>query len=276
MAELTVRRLMVDMDQPIARDWCDGDVFRSAFLNALSMSFPQGEQFFIDSVRQGAAQLAPEQRDALGRDIKGFVGQEATHRHLHSKYNGHLADLGYVNGWEARIVRRSAWLRGKDVRHCVAVTAAYEHFTAVLARWVLSHPHVLGARDERLKTLWLWHGAEESEHRSVAFDLYRALGGDERWRKRWFVRATWLFVTDALRQTISHLHHDKQLWRWATWRSAGVFLFGKQEGLVRTTWRDWRAYFRPDFHPDQEDDSVARSWLQTNAVKFQTVGQTQR
>ena len=53
MTELVVRRLLVDMEQPIARHWCAGDAFRTAFFNALSMSFPVGEQFFIDSVREG-------------------------------------------------------------------------------------------------------------------------------------------------------------------------------------------------------------------------------
>ncbi|MBK6595389.1 MAG: metal-dependent hydrolase [Burkholderiales bacterium] len=42
------------------------------------------------------------------------------------------------------------------------------------------------AAKDRLKTLWLWHSAEESEHRSTAFDIYLALGGSREWRVRVF------------------------------------------------------------------------------------------
>ena len=46
-------RLLIDLEAPIARHWNGGDAFRTAYFNALSMSFPVGEQFFIDSVRDG-------------------------------------------------------------------------------------------------------------------------------------------------------------------------------------------------------------------------------
>ncbi len=272
MTELVVRRLMVDMEQPIARDWCDGDAFVSAFFNALSMSFPQGEQFFIDAVRDGVASMDETQRAAYAAMAKGFVGQEATHRHLHGQYNQHLLDLGYVNAWEQRILARRRWLEGQDVRHWLAITAGYEHFTAIFAQWLLQHPEVLGRQDLRLKTLWLWHSAEESEHRSVAFDVYRALGGSEKWRKRWFRRVTWFFLTDTLRQTVSQLAHDGQLWRGSTWRSAWRLAFGAK-GLVTHTWSAWRAYFAADFHPEQDDDALSKAWLVDHHAEYRVVGQ---
>ena len=57
MSELAVRKLLVDLNTPFDTRWCGGDAFKSAFFNALSMSFPVGEQFFIDSVREGAKQM---------------------------------------------------------------------------------------------------------------------------------------------------------------------------------------------------------------------------
>ena len=45
MSDLIIRRLLVDMEPPVARHWCANDPFRTAFFNALSMSFPVGEQF---------------------------------------------------------------------------------------------------------------------------------------------------------------------------------------------------------------------------------------
>jgi len=52
MTDLVVRRLLIDLETPVARHWNGGDAFRTAFFNALSFSFPAGEQFFIDSVRR--------------------------------------------------------------------------------------------------------------------------------------------------------------------------------------------------------------------------------
>ena len=72
-AEPVVRRLLVDLDTPLPRHWCGGDAFRTAWFNALSMSFPVGEQFFIDAVRTGAATLLPEQRAAFEPAIRAFI-----------------------------------------------------------------------------------------------------------------------------------------------------------------------------------------------------------
>ena len=271
MTDLVVRRLLVDMEAPLERHWCDGDAFRSALFNALSMSFPVGEQFFIDSVRNGFKALSPELQARFKDQVQGFVGQEATHRRLHSLYNQHLDKLGYRNEWEARAREQLQLFEGVDPRHWLAVTAANEHFTAILADWTLNNPGVLGGRDARLATLWLWHSAEESEHKSVAFDLYQALGGNHEWRVRWFWRITWSFLYETIRQTLLNLHHDRALWKWSTWKSAASHLFGPR-GLVRQTFRPWKRYLRPDFHPSQQDSSASERWLAEHQHQFVPVG----
>src|SRR3954470_16333052 len=106
MTELVVRRLLIDLDTPVPRRWAGGDAFRSALYNALSMSFPLGEQFFIDSLRSGMKQLPDDQRERLAAEVQGFIGQEATHRRIHALFNGHLEKLGYANTWEKRIAER--------------------------------------------------------------------------------------------------------------------------------------------------------------------------
>jgi predicted metal-dependent hydrolase len=271
MTDLVVRRLLVDMEAPIDRHWCAGDPFRTALFNALSMSFPMGEQFFIDSVRNGFKALAPRQQERFQAEVQGFVGQEATHRRLHSLYNGHLDRLGLVNHWEARARERLRDLEGVDVRHWLGITAANEHFTAILAEWMLRNPDLLGERDPRLATLWLWHSAEESEHRSTAFDLYHALGGSHAWRVRWFRRVTFIFLGDTLRQTASNLRQDGTLWKWSTWKSAAAHLFGRR-GLVRQLFRPWKQYLRRDFHPSQQDSSASERWLREHQDQFAVVG----
>jgi predicted metal-dependent hydrolase len=260
MTDLVVRRLLVDMEAPIARHWCAGDAFRSALLNALSMSFPVGEQFFIDSVRDGLKALPTDRQEEFRAEVQGFIGQEATHRRLHALYNVRLDKLGLVNAWGPRAAERTKLMRGLDARHGLAITAANEHFTAIMAEFMLQNPDLLGHQDPRLATLWLWHSAEETEHKTTAFDLYQALSGNHEWRITWFRRVTVMLLSDLLRQTVNNLHHDGTLWKWSTWKSAATYLFGKR-GLVRLTYKPWREYLRRDFHPNQQGAEASRRWL---------------
>ncbi|MBA3771896.1 MAG: metal-dependent hydrolase [Ramlibacter sp.] len=271
MTALVVRRLLVDMEAPIARHWCGGDAFRTALFNALSMSFPVGEQFFIDSVRNGFKTLPAEKQARFRTEMHGFVGQEATHRRLHALFNEHLDKLGLVNQWAPRASRRLKLLEGQDPRHAVAITAANEHFTAIMADWMLRNADFVASDDARLTTLWLWHSAEESEHKSTAFEIYQALEGTHAWRITWFRRITAIFLGDTLRQTVNNLRRDGTLWRWRTWKSAASCLFGRR-GLIRQAYRPWREYLRRDFHPSQQDSSPAQRWLDEHADRYTAVG----
>lgn len=266
-----VRRLRIDLETPFARHWFGGDAFRTAFANALSMSFPLGEQFFIDSVRAGVAALPEAARARFAGELQGFVGQEATHRRIHALFNAQLEKQGHENIWEARIRERIKRMEGLDARHAVAATAANEHFTAVLADWLLRRGEWFERTEPRLVTMWLWHASEEMEHRSTAFDVYLALGGDARWRRRWMRRVTWYFLSDLAIQTWRNLKHDRVQWRCSTWRSALAFLFGRA-GVVRCGFKAWRAYFRRDFHPSQSDGSPGSDWLAGHREAYTSVG----
>lgn len=270
MTELVVRRLMIDLDTPFSRHWYGNDAFCSALFNALSMSFPVGEQFFIDSVRNGYKALPPEAQAKFKEEVQGFVGQEATHRRIHSLFNAQLEKFGLVNKWGAQVQGRLALLAGTDVRHALAITAANEHFTAIFAEWMLRNHDLLDGCEPRLKMLWLWHSAEESEHRSTAFDLYRALGGNDEWRIKWFRRITYIFLRDLLSQTIDNLRRDGTLWKWDTWRSGIRYLFGKR-GLLRNNYKPWREYLKSDFHPNQQDSQLSERWLADNVANYSLV-----
>jgi predicted metal-dependent hydrolase len=271
MTDLVVRRLLIDLQTPFIRNWCGGDAFSTAFFNALSMSFPFGEQFFIDAVRDTVATLPAEAQEKYRAQVRGFIGQEATHRRIHTLFNGHLEAQGLKDGWTARAAKRMELMEGADPRHALAVTAATEHFTAMFAEWLLAHPDVLDGAEPRLRTMWLWHCAEELEHKSVAFDVYKAAGGSDPWRARWFRRVTVMFLGDLLRQTVDNLRHEGQLWKWATWKSAAHILLSR-DGLLRANWGAWRSYFRADFHPAQQDSSLSARWLENNRAQYTAVG----
>ena len=272
MTDLVVRRLLIDLDTPIAARWNGGDAFRSAFFSALSMSFPVGEQYFMDSVRNGLKTLPEPERQKFAQEVQGFVGQEATHRRIHSLFNGHLAKLGFKNDIERRALKRLKANAHRDVRIHVAATAATEHFTAIFADWMLHHPEALDGAEPRLKTLWLWHSAEESEHRNTAFDIYQAISGNHAWRLRIFRYITVIFLTDVLRQTIQNLWHDDSLFKWSTWQSGFKLLMAK-DGMFRGNYGLWRDYLAHDFHPSQHDASISKQWLLENTSQFTVVGQ---
>lgn len=271
MTALVVRRLLIDLEQPVARHWCNGDAFLTAWFNALSMSFPVGEQFFIDSVRNGLKALPPEQQARWKDEVQGFVGQEATHRRIHALFNAQIERHGLINAWEPRARARLKQVEGTDPRHGLAITAANEHFTALFAEWMLAHPQRLDGCEPRLKALWLWHSAEEAEHKNTAFDLYQALGGSHAWRVKWMRRVTLIFLTDTLRQTLHNLRRDGTLWRWGTWRSAWQLLLAR-DGLLRSSYAPWRAYFRDDFHPSQQHSTLSQQWLDANRGLYKAVG----
>ena len=270
MTEAVVRRLLIDLETPPARHWCGADAFRTAWFNALSMSFPSGEQFFIDAVKAGVQTLPEAERERFEPAVRAFIGQEATHRRIHALFNTHLAARGLVNHWEARALRRMRVFEGKDVRGPVGATAATEHLTSILAEYLLGDPWTLEGAEPRFVTMWLWHASEETEHRATAFDVYRALGGDETWRLRFFRVVTMYFLLDSLRQTINNLWHDGTLWQWSTWTSGWRLLFGRR-GIVRTLAGPWRRYRRADFHPAQQDASRAVEWLREHATQFEVV-----
>ena len=263
--EMPVRKLSLDLSAGFDRHWHSGDAFRSAYYNALSMSFPLGEQLFINAVQDSAA-LLPEPTTAqdftLRAQIKDFSAQEATHRYVHAQYNAQLAKQGLVNHVEERIAKRDDFAKTKQIKpiHRLAVTAAYEHYTAVFASILLANPQTMAGADAQMRKIWLWHSMEESEHKAVAFDVYQALGGNYAWRVRWFMYASIVFAFDVLRQTTNNLWHDGTLFKPSTWWSATTFLLGRPSrgnGWVWMMTGPLLDYFKRDFHPWQHDNRPA-------------------
>jgi predicted metal-dependent hydrolase len=269
---LPVRRLRIDLSAGFGPLWCGGDAFRTHYLNALSMSFPVGEQFFIDSVKQGVATLPPEARARFADAVAGFVGQEATHRFLHARFNEELARQGLKNrweGWAAWRIERGKYLPAVNL---VAVTAAYEHYTAVLARGLLVHPAWLEGAEPDLALLWRWHAVEECEHKAVALDVYRAMGGGEGRRAAWFVYVSLVFFVESSLQTFLNLRRTGLWRRPRTWAQALRFLFGR-DGLYRVNARPLAGYLRRGFHPaDSPDAPEMARWLEAQRERYSIVG----
>ena len=267
---LPVRRLRVDFAGGFDRLWNGGDAFRTHYLNALSMSFPVGEQFFIDSVKRGVKTLPAQQQAEWAEELRGFVGQEATHRFLHAQFNAELERQGLVNHWQHWAARRVEKSKDFAPLDHVAITAAFEHFTAVLATGLLTHPDWLAGAPPDLALMWRWHAVEESEHKSVAFDVYRAMGGTERRRRLWFIYITLQFFFESNLQTFLNLWRSGHWWRPRTWWFAARFVLGRG-GLWWTSAGPLASYLRRGFHPSPLGNAAEMSeWLaaQRNAYSI--------
>lgn len=271
---LTVRKLTVDLASGFGRHWHSNDAYRSMYYNALSMSFPVGEQSFIDSVRDTMDQLPDDPKyDRLRADIAQFIGQEATHRHLHGQYNAQLARQGLKNHWENWAIWRInlAKKRGLPKMHMLAVTAAYEHCTAVFGDGALRYDTWLAKAEPKMRLMWRWHAAEETEHKAVAFDLYRALGGGERRRVLIYLYVLLMFALESHAQTISNLWRDGTLFKPSTWWGFTTMFFGR-EGVVWKCTGPMLHYCSPTFHPNQHGDPhLAEDWLTEHHADWRAV-----
>ena len=269
MTGLTVRKLNIDFSQGFGRRWLGGDAYRTALFNALSMSFPIGEQSFIDSVR--AAPDACLVDPVLRAQVKSFIGQEASHRHVHVQYNAQLTAQGFDYIMEPVVARRLRALDKMDVRTRLAVTVAFEHYTALLADGVLTRPRWMAGAEPALRTLWEWHAVEETEHKSVAFDVYRACGGGYWRRVLMYLQVSLIFMADTTVQTGHNLHRDGSLFKPGTWLSFANTWFGR-DGIAWHLVVPGLQYFSPRFRPWQHDNrALVARWLAQNGAAYRAI-----
>jgi predicted metal-dependent hydrolase len=167
--------------------WVPDDPFTTHVLNVLHLLLPEGERWFVRVFAEALPLVRDEQ---LAEEVRGFIGQEAMHAEVHQGVLDHLQGRGldaegYVAG--VRWLFRQALgprelpterLREEWLIERVAGVAAIEHFTAVLGDMILNSPGLDAADvDPTMLDMLRWHGAEEVEHRAVAFELYQHLDG---------------------------------------------------------------------------------------------------
>lgn len=255
---MTLERRDVDLHfdpDTVPRDWCGGDPFMTTFLGALSLLFPEGETFFVQSVKQHKHAVTDP---VLAREVAGFIGQEAMHGREHRAFNALLVAHGHA---EAPAIERRLGTFLALVKRTLppasqlAVTCALEHFTAMLAEQLLRRPELRDELDPQVRALWTWHALEEVEHKAVAFDVYRAAGGGYLRRVAIMLLTTAVFLVV---QTIVHLRlmaRRRILHKPWTWARGLVRLWIAPALFVRLL-PAYLAYFRPSFHPNDRDCEV--------------------
>lgn len=253
--QIQSRPMSMNRDVTVQRWWYGGDPFGTAVMNALSLTFPEGERFFIQSVKRYAVDLPP----ALVRDVRAFVSQEGAHTREHLAFNEMIAHSGYdIAPVEALVEKRLGMARSRPWLVQLAATVALEHFTASFAHVLLADERLLRDVPPDLARLWEWHAIEEIEHKGVAYDVYlHAASHLSAWR-RWMVRrwamalTTILFLTTVHRASMALLKQD-HITGWKARLGLSRWLW-KAPGLYRLVLKAYFAFYRPAFHPWQIDD----------------------
>ena len=237
------------------RWWMQNDPVGTAVMNALSLTFPEGERFFIQSVKRFSEGL-PER---LKQDVRVFTLQEGAHTREHLNFNAAIDLSGYdIAGVEALVQARLEIARTRSPLLQLAATVALEHFTASFAHLVLSDPGLFDATPAELTRLWQWHSIEEIEHKGVAYDVFmHAADHLSPWR-RWMIRrwamimATLLFTSTIRKAALLLLKQDGIIGLRARVGLAG-WLWGNP-GLYRRIIGEYLAFYKPNFHPWSVDD----------------------
>lgn len=266
-ASFPVRRMDFEFGQ-VPEYWMNNSSGLTHFMTALSALFPDGEKFFVDSVR--AVRNDPKLADPrMQKEISAFIGQEAMHSKEHVGFNQSANAYGHdVNSLEKKTNTVIQTIRKGFAKIAkpfgisqemidLTATTALEHFTATIASELLSNEEIQAKMtDDTMYRLWMWHAVEENEHKAVVYDVFEALYG--KGVKAYALRNSAmaiamvaLFITQSYFVT-RLLRQDKQF-NMAALRDIYKYAYSAKHGVITGMIPDLVDYFRPGFHPNDHD-----------------------
>lgn len=252
----TIPRRRVDLSfdpNDVPRYWYAKDPTLTMFWNAFSLLLPEGERFFVDSVRHYRSTI--EDTELLAA-VNGFVAQESMHGKEHDGLNAMIAaqGLSIAKPIESNLKKLLDVGRKFPAEHRLAITCALEHFTAMIGEQLLRDEWHQENIDPRVRDLWRWHALEESEHKAVAYDVYVHAKGGYLVRVSWMVIATVILAFVMAGAQLALVREDRQLTNLRSWFTSFDTIWGRR-GLFRVLAFEYLDYFRPSFHPSDRDST---------------------
>lgn len=250
------------LDENLPKYWHSNDPFKTRLHDALQSTFPEGERYFISSVRAFRDQITDPK---LQHEVKEFTMQEAQHGIAHTVFNELLEKQGMPM---ARLLAEHKNKTKEDEarwtpEYNLAITAAAEHFTALLADTYFSNKETTAGMHPKMRALFAWHAIEEMEHRSVAFDVMQKVAKVGYWtRAKAMVRATWIISYFMFHFADEMLKADG----FSKWQRRKMFvknipwMYGPRKGILSSFTPNLLRYFKPNFHP--EDIPVVHNYGQ--------------
>ncbi len=222
-----VRRMRFAWPDDFDPRWTPARPELACVANAVSLLMPHVEPYVVRAVRTAL----PDLEDPLRREAEAWIGQETAHQGAHARFNRLLIarrpGLARVDRWTARLFR---WLDRRSERFGLAYAAGVETIAFLVARWVDRRASELFRGAEPVPTtLFLWHLAEEVEHKNVAFDVHRATGGGRLGYGVGVVAALAVMAWVTLTGTVVGLAADRRLhrpsahWQMLVWTLSFTF-----------------------------------------------------
>lgn len=261
--------------------WIYDNAFATHLINAVHLILPVGERWMCRTFNEA---LPYVQDEKLREDVAGFIAQEAHHATAHSVAQTYLRQHNYdidplLKQIEIAFKQLgSAQPLGLKLPESIAqqwlvirvgIAASIEHFTSMLGTWCLEEqPWQQDKADAMMSDLFTWHLAEEVEHRSVAFDLYIYLCGEE--HRAWAYLQRQAIMAAVAPIFIKLLHHcfkalareDKKLntkvklgFFSVAHRSVTENAQSKQVPSLLNIVASLRRWVRPQYHPYFEGDT---------------------
>jgi len=262
--DVTLHPRDIHFDLEAARNshWMGGDPVATAVFNAMSLTFPDGERLFMDAVKHYRGELKGKLLD----DVRDFIRQEAIHSREHHLLNEVIDTEKYpVAEVLGKIRGRIKESRDRGPMGMLLSTIALEHFTAMLADLFAAQRDLFKGVDPDIERMWRWHAMEETEHKAVAYDVYMEVTKDwspfQRYMRRCMAMAiiTFLFTRNIGRYAARLLEADGYTPK-AALKAVNRYLW-KEPGLFARGWKIYLAWFRPGFHPwDQDNRGLVAEW----------------
>ncbi len=274
-ADIIPRDIRFGIVENPVRHWFGGDPHKTMLLDGLSIFLPEGERYFIRSLKHYAPMLKDTE---LVSEITGYSVQEAFHTREHEDYNRALSKLGYdVEAMEKPI--RDGFSLDTNPLLRLVMTCAIEHLTATLSTVTLRHPELLEEAAPAYRRLWMWHALEELEHKAVALDvLEKATPNLTRWQ-RYLARV--MAMNATIVPFIFITLRNMRLFARADGIKTGPRFWLRMARLVLISPGYWRRciplvlkYYLPGFNPLNKDDDElirkGRTWLYNEFKSIET------
>ena len=175
--DIVIRKFAFEFPDDLDPYWVPGKHVRSHLFNGLSLTMPYLEPYLIKST-QAAAEFIDH--DKLLEDMRGFSGQEARHYQCHRRLNELLKANGYpeLADVEQGMTKAFKKLSARSLTTQLAYNAGFECMTNGFTHWLITKRKALFAgASPHVTSFWLMHMVEETEHKTVAFDVYMAYSG---------------------------------------------------------------------------------------------------
>lgn len=255
--DIEIRTIPFPFEDGIPPVWNAAMPEWSHMVNGASLVMPYLEPFLIKNLREALPQI--EDAD-LREDVRGFVGQEAQHYTNHRRYNEMLKRNGYpeLALVEEAMTRGYKRLSARALNWRLAYTAGFETMTIGLTEWLINDREKL-FRDANpvVASLVLWHMVEETEHKSVAFDVFQAVSGSYLLRVFGLIYGSIHVAILSRRGYVAMLKRDGR-WtqlrsRLRLWRMVGLFFAKVAPAMIPA--------LAPRHHPDtSRDPAWVRQW----------------